>query len=508
VDDRPVKPPGTSKHSGYVDGYRSEDDKGRIFTNRNLDGTWLKDRQCIEITVLVAVSPAGCSLPSNAKIEWTFEDPDDPTIAAPRVHPDSARLIEPNAYDQDEAKKANAHYNDPRRKATATAHFEESDRKLVTPVAATGSSTVRFHVSDVGGDNYRVYAKPILPGASSITAAQTGVMTVWDRIEIEYVKMASASELPVDQIAPLYEIACVQMDVSERRVVEGAFFDLPHMGNGQDSADEACDNYVKKDGGVFRHEFQGGWFCLVAANRLVPALESKPLFEGPATVLGNKIQFPVGTELERAKTVRVFNPKRIGGMWDPYRDPYQDNRDLHIKFDVKPEFEDPDDVLTLAPHDFYKVDDSKNAFLYADISLYGFGEGDEIPVQVLSEGDASLNVGRSPGAKDTEAKILTAGKLIVFTSNVRDHNEMLIVICHEFGHAFGNAHKCGNWDWEAKAGRTSCCMNYWYHFLLDEASPRRPILWTQNRQSPKMCGQHIVSIRDSHLEDNPQLGWL
>lgn len=124
---------------------------------------------------------------------------------------------------------------------------------------------------------------------------------------------------------------------------------------------------------------------------------------------------------------------------------------------------------------------------------------------MLSEGDEALVVaGISPGGTSSGGHHFFGGKLMVFTDVA---SGTLVTLCHELCHAFDNAHKCGNWDWERKRSRTSCCMNYWYQFVLDDSSPRRPITWTQHKQSPNMCGPHVVRIRDFHLEDNPGLGW-
>lgn len=505
-DDRPVKPPGTTRNSGYVFGYISSDDKGRIFTNRALDGTWSKDQQYIELIVHLEVIPSRCPLPPGTKVRWLVEDPDDPTNEAPNVHPDAGRLLDPNDYSGVTKTGANSNDNDPRGKATAVPRLEQVDAKyaltgietLVDP--ATLTSVVRFHVSDIAGDNYRIQAQGVHPSVTTSTPSQTGVMTVWHRIEIEYVKMASARELPVDQIGLYYDIACVQVDVSEKRVVSG-LADKTAMGTNEGLADAACVNYCTKASGEFTHEGQGGWFFIAAANRFVPAQNARILYEGNAEAHGDRILLlgnttPAGIP---PKVIRVFDSSMIVGMSPPK----PNNYDIHIKFRVTGKIARN---LTVMPHDFHDVHDPDNAFLEADLSHYGFTDGTIIPVQVLSAGDeAMVTGGISPGGIDVGGRHYFGGKLLVFTQSLT--GTTVITLCHELCHAFDNAHKCGNWDWEQKANRTSCCMNYWFQFVLDNSTPRRPIPWTQNRQTANMCGPHIISIRDYHLEDNPGLGW-
>ncbi len=506
VDDRAVKPPGTTKNSGYVPGYTSSDDKGRIFTNRALDGSWHKNRQHIEITVQVAVTPSSCALPSNTKVRWSFEDPDDPSNEIPNIHPDAGRLIDPNDYSGTTKTGANPNDNDPRGKATVAPRFEQVDAlyaltandTLVDP--GTMRSKVRFHVSDVAGDNYILRAQGVHPTVTTSTEARTGVMTVWDRVEIEYVKMASAHELPVDQIASHYNITCVQVDVSEKRIVSGAS-DKAEMGINDVLAYAACENFCTSASGEFTHEGDGGWFFMAAANRFLPSRTASILYEGNAKAYGDRVQLPGSTALPATpKVVRVFNSALITGMAAPK----PNNYDIHIKFRVTGR---TGRYLSIAPHDFHQVNDADNSFLDADLSHYGFAAGATIPVQVLSAGDEALvTAGISPGGVDVGGKHYFGGKLIVFTQTTTG-SSVIITLCHELCHAFDNAHKCGNWDWEQKTARTSCCMNYWFQFVLDQSTPRTPIAWTQNRQSADMCGEHIVSIRDYHLEDNPGLGW-
>ena len=505
VDDRQEKPPGTMKNSGYVAGYTSQDDKGRIFTNRTPDGTWQKDTQYIELTA--KVFPDSLPIPSGSKIAWTFEDPDDPTNEDPRMHEDVGKLLDPNDYTGSTKTGANADDNDPSGKADETPRFEQIDAKYAlvggneTLIDISDHiSKVRFHVSDIAADNYRVTAEFRHPSISSSVPAKTGIMTVWDRVEVEYVKMASASELPVDKIAEHYDNACVQVDVSLKRIVTGAS-DKPYMGADDPSAYSACEDYCTKAAGEFTMEGEKGWFFIAAANRYEPAKDASILFEDDAQAFGDRVRLPAGTILDDTpKVVRIFNPARIAGLPTPKPNDF----DIHTKFNVTAQ---KGQDLVIIKHDFHEVDDPDNAFFLADLSDYGFAPGETIPVQVLSAGDqASGTGGISPGGVDIGGKHYFSGKLLVFTE-VLPSDMFTEVLCHELCHAFDNAHKCGNWDWIKQADRTSCCMNYWYFFVLDDASPRNPIQWTQHRASAHLCGPHLRNIRDYQLEKNPGLGW-
>jgi hypothetical protein len=511
VDDRAAKPPGTTRNSGREAGYTSQDNKGRIFTNRKPDGTWVKDTQYVDITA--EVMPKGVVLPAGSKMVWTIEDPDDPTNEDPRVRPEVGRLIDPNDYTGAVKSGANPNDNDPRGKADQTPKLEQLDAKY----ALSGSETlidipnriskVRFHVHDVAGANYIVRAKvkddPKI--ALSVTGS-TGIMTVWHRVDVEYVKMDSADELPVSDISKNYDISCVQVDVGLKRVVIGASDRAVFDSADQVVADAAVDKYAQKPspgnpGGEFWKEGEKGWFWICAASRLISAKSATILFEGDAKAFGDKVRLPVGTSLADVPAiVRVFNPAKIVGKAPPL----PNDHDLHSKFGVAAR---AGRDLTITPHDFHKVDNPDVSFLDADLSHYGFATGATIRIQVLSKGDEALvRGGTSPGGVDVGGKHFFGGKLIVFTKNL-PVADRLITMCHELCHAFDNAHKCGNWDWIQQATLTSCCMNYWFAFVLDDSAVRKPMPWTQNRCSATMCGPHIVNIRDYHLEKNPGLGW-
>jgi hypothetical protein len=290
----------------------------------------------------------------------------------------------------------------------------------------------------------------------------------------------------------------VQVDIAEKRVVTGAA-DKPHMAAADPEAD--CAQYASA-AGQFKNEGRKGWFFIAAANRMVKARKATILYEGDAVANADRVRLPPGTALAAVPAVvRVFDPAKAAGLAAPK----PNDRGVHTKFKVTSLVGGRD--LVLVPHDFHQVDDPNTAFLHADLSHYGIAAGTKIPVQVLSDGDDAAVVGGiSPGGTTIAGKLYFGGKLLVFTKSVAAH-EQIRTMCHELCHAFDNAHKCGNWDWVQQTDLTACCMNYWYPFVLDDASPRKPMPWTQNRGSADLCAHHIRNMRDYHLEKNPGLGW-
>lgn len=83
-----VAPPGGADGAGgllsdAVPGYKSDDDRGRIFVNQNFLGTWADDNQQVDLTVTVNflnVAVAG------TEVQWTLVIPDDPLDDRPDTH--------------------------------------------------------------------------------------------------------------------------------------------------------------------------------------------------------------------------------------------------------------------------------------------------------------------------------------------------------------------------------------------------------------------------------------
>lgn len=412
------------------------------------------------------------------------------------MHRDAGRILDPNDYKKRWKVGANPGDNAPSPVARAKPTFAEAEPKYAlsgheTKIhIPTRTSKVRFHFSDVAGDNYRIKAeiKPAPPIGSSVPAT-TGVMTVWNKIDVEYVKMATAAELPVEQIAVHFDVAFAQVDITEKRDVP----DQSPMGTSYINADIGTHRYANKE---FKHKGQGGWFFIAAAKRYEPAKPTTVLYEGEAEAAGDRIRLPPSTFLKGAPAwVKIFDPRKVTGM------PKESRNDpaTHIKFMRRFWL---GTVIVLEPHEFHKVDEPYRAFLHANLADYGFAPGTKIQVQVLTDGDESFRVGGKSPMKGP----YFAGKTVVFTESIT-REQALSFMCHELCHAFHNAHMCGNWDWINQAVRSSCCMNYWFQFVLDDASPRKPIPWTQNRVSADLCAEHILHIRRYHLDENPGLEW-
>jgi hypothetical protein len=313
--------------------------------------------------------------------------------------------------------------------------------------------------------------------------------------------MKTASELPMDTLAAEFEVAFVQFDVSLHRVVD----DVPVLGGDWTEADDALRAYCSK-ARQFSKEWQAGWYFVLSALEFFQRAPKRILYQGDATAHGSTIRLPAGTKLsEKPGGVRVFNAaKMVPATWG---DPAEPDPDLWIGYMVNGG-EGVD--IEVAPHEFLEVDTSA-VVLRANLESYGFADGSSIPVQVVDRGGLGGLVGLSLTAKGPSGQSYSSGRTIVFTNsftNAHREEEMLpIVLCHELCHAFDNAHMCGNWDWHDVENRKSCCMCYWWEFVLDNESPRMPIAWTQNRQGSSFCGQHIRRMRDYHLQDNPGLGW-
>ena len=173
-------PPGATRAAGYSPGYKSLDDQGRIYINRDLDGEWARNTQLIEITVEVTGLGLEGELPDDARIRWSARDPDDPFNERPEVHPDWAPTLDENDYDASgnyvaPAGEDNEGTTDSRPGWEEVEGYPLSDATETSASTAIAGmrSTIRRRMTDVAGDNVIVRAE--LEGVAEAAGDETGI---------------------------------------------------------------------------------------------------------------------------------------------------------------------------------------------------------------------------------------------------------------------------------------------------------------------------------------------
>ncbi len=486
---------GLYKEDGtYEDGYKSDDDKGRIYCNRIYDlsdlnkTVWTSNKQYIDLKIII--EPADISfLSSESRIVWKFEDSDNTSNDGSSVTDLYKKIIDPNDYDSiDNDGDGTADNNDGNDNTGVTDGspvWEQLDADYALNSNETRikdfMSKVRFNVTDDGGDNFKVKAKLKLVANGPVFGnCETGIMTVWKKIDIEYVKMASAYHLPVSEISDEFKNAFVQMDISLTRNV----YDLDFMGITDDEAHEMCEMYVSNSFGEFSREGPG-WFFIASALEYTPQslINSEVIYPdtgivGNATAQGDRFTLPTPIETGKVPDI-VFL--------------YNTTLSKNVLFLLSTGKK----TITINKKNYHFVNkpDPYDAFLNADLDDYGFPNGSTVKIKVESPGSYGVG-GISPGL---------SGKTIIFTGWV--NAELLLTSVHEMTHGFGLADKCGNWDYKNNTPTTSCCMNYDSWFILDDMTPRAPIPWTNKRVGSSLCAHHIKAVRECNLEDMSALSW-
>jgi len=326
---------GHDKLSGYKEGYTSSDDRGRIFINHipfsqasnDWQKAWKKDTQYIELTVeLKDVSPD--ALPADTQVIWEWEDPDDPSNSGVRldttgkiedrssipVREDAGQYLDPSDYSFEKKKgnwkpverqtaednRGTCDYPSPGSGDQPTYEqidpyklVEVDDRACETRVQ-NKKSKVRLHCTNVGGDNLkvRVRLKPH-PSIQDKGDDETGRMTMWKRIDIEYRRMKGAEKLPVDEVPPYFEPAFVQMDFTNEQEARPK---KEYLAIQKADYDDAKEKYVKApNAGVFEHEYDPGWFLLVSAHQAYKKIGSATVgADASEMVYDSRIQAAVG----------------------------------------------------------------------------------------------------------------------------------------------------------------------------------------------------------------------
>jgi hypothetical protein len=547
-----------SRGAAHVLGYVSEDNLGRIFTNRLPNGNWARDTQYIEVFLRVTAI-GGAKIPASARIKWTVVDADDPTNDASDFHREWGVYIDPNDYSGTTPTGAKAGDNagaySPGN-ANESLLFGASARasrwgatmggppptpvntaEANSPVALsdprTGTCSIRVHCPNVLGANLILKAELTgTPAGITVHNAATGVMTMWSRLDVEVARMAGAPTLAgvLPLIPPFFHPVCVQLDMQNERTVTGPL-DRANMAASDALVGSATSAWVD-NGGVFTHRGTPGWFFLGGArfpNPFPSGGTPPPLYDGTSFTLGTSgtdvyVEVPVAATtadyvefswpggsgtLKAGFAVRGAAP---GGMA---------TRIVLYGNDVIPGFTGHDAdgsighayttrILFFPQHEI-PVGSSR-------LVAGGFGVPSSGATVKVYPAGATFTTGISPGVPNpsTGTGEFFAGRTVLFTHTPSfstgtppapkpDFNQrVLSTVVHEFLHAFGMPHKCGQWDWRTPRDR-SCCMNYWSTWLVNASN--RLIPGFDRRQGDYMCGRHLMEVRRVHIERNAGLRW-
>ena len=290
--------PGATHEAGYC----SEDNLGRIFTNRKADGKWKGGTQFIDVSVKVTAF-GGPTIPGGAKIDWTVLDVDDPTNDASDFRREWGAYVDASDYDATR-KPIGAHPDDNALAYSAkntnedllfgppspTARWEQvpggpapaasSRTRATTALKSTGPKTavssVRIHCPNVLGTNLVLKAELIgTPAGIPVHNAQSGTMTMWCRLDVEVTRMTGAHSLTgaLPAIPAFFHPACVQLDFQAEKTIGGAL-DREEMASADRLLEDVAQQWVS-DAKVFKNIGQPGWFFLGGARLPYPLAVSE-----------------------------------------------------------------------------------------------------------------------------------------------------------------------------------------------------------------------------------------
>ncbi|MFN0131016.1 MAG: hypothetical protein ACKVW3_00535 [Phycisphaerales bacterium] len=570
----PSNTPGV-KGSVRVPGYISEDDQGRIFTNRKPDDSWQSGEQFIDVEAKVT-SIGGLVIPPASEIKWTAVDVDDPTNDEVDFHKEWGPYIDANDYNAakvsigahgDDNASAHSPGNADQAKifsatagASATARWEQisggpsvtgvsrEEAKSALVAGATVSekkTSIRMHCPNVLGTNFVLKAELTNPPPGfPLINAKTGVMTMWSRLDVEVGRMAGAHSVAtaITKIPPFLHPLRVQLDFQPQRDITIAALNRQHMATTDATLSNDTAAWVN-DVRVFSHGTragsppppgsQPGWFFFGSAQLPNPLPSGSgplaPLFDGTTYSLTDAT-IEIAGDKSGADFIRFdwkVGSTDLSAGFAVNTATFAGGKTTIEMFgnDVTNGFtgHDADGSISHAMKTailfFPRVQSTRGSSTFAP---GGFGVPAGARLRVFPAG-ATFTTGISPSATNpaTGATRYFAGRTVIFshTRSFSDPNpagsgppvpkanfdaEVIQTVVHEFLHAFGMPHKCGNWDW--RTPRTnSCCMNYFSTWLLDSAN--KPIPGTVNKQGDHMCGRHLMEIRRVHLDKNLGLNW-
>lgn len=477
----------------YLAGYTSDDDRGRVYCNRTYDPSapsnplWNKDHQHIDLTVEIA--PPGVTLPQDARIVWESSDPDDPSDDGMDLA--SAEEVDPYDYDGNDADNDGADRDSEDNSHDRDDHplFEVIGPYAMLPVGETkivgGISKVRVNLTDDGGDNFIIKARiRFAAGVASSGGDETGIMTVWKRIDVEYRRMIPSKTLPVALVQPHFDKAFVEWHFHDEGVCANHEYLEPNPGQVAYCAKWTSPSSV----GQFRHRGDGGWHFVCCARKAAEDSDGDP----------------PGRQMPSDGTGKILTQSADGipAEMEGYL-----LGDLTQNWDID---EHNGKVLWInptGPHDaffYFLIGGSGGNVLAIAPYRYLTPHGAEIRALNLQSPELSLGstvtYNISEGATGGYTPGVPPDANVVVYRETLEHKVatdpslpslqacLLRTLIHELMHSFGLHHECGNADWN---GTHSCAGMMRKTPVLSAGGV------TLLPAANDFCGAHLRAIREA-----------